>query len=55
MALVKKIEKARLKDSNTYLYTNEIYFCGIKIYEYNFDSTKTEYVNEYKQLKKVGF
>lgn len=55
MALIKKIEKARLKDSSTYLYSMEVYFCGIKIYKFDFESTKIELVNEHKQIKKVGF
>lgn len=53
--MIKKIEKARLKDEKTYYFTMEIRLFGLKIYEYSFESQKIEYVNEYKQESKVGF
>jgi hypothetical protein len=52
--MIKIVECAKLNENDEYCFTKVIYFLKIKIYEYTFISTKTEYIKEYKS-QKIGF
>lgn len=53
--IISVTEKAQLNDKGVYCFYKTVFFLGLKLYEYTFESTKKEYVNEYKHCENIGF